>query len=112
TDSASAKHYLVPLADITGTSSLVDLRPIEAIDSELVKYFAARVGDYPDLRARATTKEDVGLSNVPNAISDDPANSSSAVLASTRMVNAVRTAINQAIASIVDGSTTVGRAVR
>ncbi|MBI6798125.1 phage tail protein [Pseudomonas syringae] len=112
TDSASARHYLVPLADITGTSSLVDLRPIEAIDSELVKHFAARVGDYPDLRARATTKEDVGLSNVPNAISDDPANSSSAVLATTRMVNAVRTAIFQAIAAIVDGSTTVGRAVR
>ncbi len=112
TDSASARHYLVPLADISGTSSLVDLRPIEAIDSELVKHFAARVGDYPDLRARATTKEDVGLSNVPNAISDDPANSSSAVLATTRMVNAVRTAIFQAIAAIVDGSTTVGRAVR
>ncbi len=112
TDSASARHYLVPLADITGTSSLVDLRPIEAIDSELVKHFAARVGDYPDLRARATTKEDVDLGNLPNAISDDPNSNSSAVLATTRMVNAVRTAINQAIASIVDGSTTVGRAVR
>ncbi|MEE3935445.1 phage tail protein [Pseudomonas viridiflava] len=111
-DSASARHYLVPLADITGTSTLVDLRPIEAIDSELVKHFAARVGDYPKLRARATTKDDVGLSNVPNAISDDPANSSSAVLASTRMVNAVRTAIFQAIAAIVDGTTTVGRAAR
>ncbi|MCF5224326.1 phage tail protein [Pseudomonas syringae] len=112
TDSASARHYLVPLTDITGTSNLVDLRPIEAIDSELVKYFAARVGDYPDLRARATTKEDVDLGNLPNAISDDPNSISSAVLATTRMVNAVRTAINQAIASIVDGSTTVGRAVR
>ncbi len=112
TDSASARHYLVPLADITGTSSLVDLRPIEAIDSELVKYFAARVGDYPDLRARATTKEDVDLGNLPNAISDDPNSNSGGVLATTRMVNAVRTAINQVIASIVDGSTTVGRAVR
>ncbi|PYD06188.1 phage tail protein [Pseudomonas syringae pv. maculicola] len=111
-DSASARHYQVPLADITGTSTLVDLRPIEAIDSELVKHFAARVGDYPKLRARATTKDDVGLSNVPNAISDDPASNSSAVLATTRMVNAVRTAIFQAIAAIVDGSTTVGRAVR
>ncbi|KIQ33804.1 phage tail protein [Pseudomonas viridiflava] len=111
-DSASARHYLVPLADITGTSTLVDLRPIEAIDRELVKHFAARVGDYPDLRARATTKGDVGLGNLPNAISDDPANSSSAVLATTRMVNAVRSAISQVIAAIVDGSTPVGRAVR
>ncbi len=111
-DSASARHYLVPLADITGTSTLVDLRPIEAIDRELVKHFAARVGDYPDLRARATTKGDVGLGNLPNAISDDPANSSSVVLATTRMVNAVRSAINQVIAAIVDGSTPVGRAVR
>ncbi|MEE4097405.1 phage tail protein [Pseudomonas viridiflava] len=111
-DSASARHYLVPLADITGTSTLVDLRPIEAIDRELVKHFAARVGDYPDLRARATTKGDVGLGNLPNAISDDPANSSSVVLATTRMVNAVRSAISQVIAAIVDGATPVGRAVR
>ncbi|MEE3912973.1 phage tail protein [Pseudomonas viridiflava] len=111
-DSASARHYLVPLADITGTSTLVDLRPIEVIDRELVRHFAARVGDYPDLRARATTKGDVGLGNLPNAISDDPANSSSVVLATTKMVNAVRTAINQVIAAIVDGSTPVGRAVR
>ena len=112
TDCASARHYLVPLADITGTSSLVDLRPVEAIDSELVKYFAARVGDYPALRARATTKGDVGLGNLPNAISDDPNSNSGGVLATTRMVNAVRTVINQAIASIVDGSTAVGRAAR
>ncbi|MDF5777770.1 phage tail protein, partial [Pseudomonas syringae] len=112
TDSASARHYLVPLADITGTSSLTDLRPIEAINSELVKHFAARVGDYPDLRARATTKEDVDLGNLPNAISDDPNSNSGVVLATTRMVNAVRAAISQAIAAIVDGSTPVGRAVR
>lgn len=112
TDSASARHYLVPLADITGTSSLTDLRPIEAIDIELVKHFAARVGDYPDLRARATTKEDVDLGNLPNAISDDPNSNSGVVLATTRMVNAVRSAISQVMALIVDGSTPVGRAVR
>ncbi|SMS12768.1 phage tail protein [Pseudomonas viridiflava] len=112
TDSASAKHYLVPLADITGTSSLVDLRPIEAIDSELVKYFAARVGDYPELRARATTKDDVGLGKLPNAISDDPNSNSSAVLASTKLVNAVRSALDAVIAAIVDGTTAVGKAAR
>ncbi|KIY16897.1 phage tail protein [Pseudomonas amygdali] len=112
TDSASARHYLVPLADITGTSSLVDLRPIEAIDSELVKHFAARVGDYPELRARATTKDDVGLGKLPNAISDDPNSNSSAVLASTKLVNAVRSALDAVIAAIVDGTTAVGKAAR
>lgn len=111
-DSASARHYLVPLADITGTSSLVDLRPIEAIDSELVKHFAARIGDYPDLRARATTKEDVDLGNLPNAISDDPNSNSSAVLASTKLVKAVRSALDAVIAAIVDGTTAVGKAAR
>ncbi|KWS32221.1 phage tail protein [Pseudomonas syringae] len=112
TDSASARHYLVPLADITGTSSLVDLRPIEAIDSELVKHFAARVGDYPELRARATTKDDVGLGKLPNAISDDPNSNSNAVLASTKLVNAVRSALDAVIAAIVDGTTAVGKAAR
>ncbi|MBC8881712.1 phage tail protein [Pseudomonas cerasi] len=112
TDSVSAKHYLVPLADITGTSSLVDLRSIEAIDSELVKHFAARVGDYPELRARATTKEDVGLGKLPNAISDDPNSNSSAVLASTKLVNLVRSALDSVIAAIVDGTTVVGKAAR
>ncbi|WP_116866351.1 phage tail protein [Pseudomonas syringae] len=112
TDSASARHYLVPLADISGTSSLVDLRPIEAIDSELVKHFAARVGDYPELRARATTKDDVGLGKLPNAISDDPNSNSSAVLASTKLVNAVRSALDAVIAAIVDGTTVVGKAAR
>ncbi len=112
TDSASARHYLVPLADISGTSSLVDLRPIEAIDSELVKHFAARIGDYPELRARATTKDDVGLGKLPNAISDDPNSNSSAVLASTKLVNAVRSALDAVIAAIVDGTTAVGKAAR
>ncbi|RMR68355.1 phage tail protein [Pseudomonas savastanoi] len=112
TDSASARHYLVLLADISGTSSLVDLRPIEAIDSELVKHFAARVGDYPELRARATTKDDVGLGKLPNAISDDPNSNSSAVLASTKLVNAVRSALDTFIAAIVDGTTAVGKAAR
>ncbi len=111
-DSASARHYLVPLADITGTSTLVDLRPIEAIDRELVKHFAARVGDYPELRARATTKGDVGLGNLPNAIADDPLSSSSDVLATTKMVSQGRALIYQAIAAIIDGTTVVGRAAR
>ncbi|RRV08094.1 phage tail protein [Pseudomonas sp. v388] len=111
-DGASARHYLVPLADINGTTNLVDLRPIEAIDRELIKHLAARVGDYPDLRARATTKEDVDLGNIPNAISDDVSSNSSAVLATTRMVSAVRAALDKVIAAIIDGTTVVGRAAR
>jgi hypothetical protein len=112
TDSASTRHYVEPLADITGSSTVVDLRSVEPIDADLVRHFAARNGDYPQLRARATTKDDVDLGNLPNAISDDVASNSSSVLASTKMVAAIRSALNQVITAIVNGTTTVGKAAR
>lgn len=112
TDSASARHYLVPLADILGTSNLVDLRATQPIEDDLVKHFAARVGDYPNLRARATTKVDVGLGNLPNAVSDDPNSDDSLILATTRMVNRACRSLYDAIAKIVNGTTIVGKAAQ
>lgn len=70
TDSAGARHYCVAIADLTNANTIVDRRQVEPIDGPLVGYFAARDGDYPNLRARATTKDDVDLGNLPNAKSD------------------------------------------
>lgn len=88
TDSAGVKHYLVQIADLPNADTITDRRPVEAIGGPLVQHFAARVGDYANLRARATTKDDVDLGNLPNAKSDDPAVSDSEVLATTKMVRA------------------------
>ncbi|QLG95771.1 phage tail protein [Pseudomonas yamanorum] len=112
TDSAGARHYLVPLADLPSTSVITDLRAVEPIASELIKHLAARTGDYPKLRARGTEKEDVGLDQIPNAISDDAESNKSDVLATTKMVNAVRTLLNNAIKAIVDGTTAAGKATQ
>ncbi|CAI8949719.1 Tail fiber protein [Pseudomonas sp. IT-P44] len=87
-DSAGVKHYCVAIADLPNANTLIDRRPVEAIGGPLVQHFAARVGDYEKLRARATTKDDVDLGNLPNAKSDDPAVSDSEVLATTKMVRA------------------------
>ncbi|MBN0978107.1 phage tail protein [Pseudomonas hygromyciniae] len=92
TDSAGARHYCVPLAQLSASGAITDLRKVEPIDGPLVEHFAARSGDYSKLRARATTKDDVGLGKLPNAISDDPASDSSEVLASTKALkNAMET---------------------
>lgn len=102
TDSAGVKHYCIPLADLPNANTLTDRRPSEPIAGSLVQHFAARAGDYANLRARATTKDDVGLSNVPNAITDDPASDSSSVLASTKMVAAVKRQLNDDKANKLD----------
>jgi len=93
TDSVGAQHYLVPLADLISSTVITDLRPIEQINGELVRHFAARDGDYPYLRARGTTKDDVGLGNLPNAKSDDPATDSSEILATTKALRASQVAV-------------------
>lgn len=111
-DSVGAQHYLVPLADLSGSSTITDLRAVEPIGSELVKHFAARAGDYPALRARATTKEDVELGNVPNAISDDPDSDSAEILATSKMVATVRKLLQDAIAAIISGASIAGKAAR
>lgn len=109
-DSAGAQHYCVPIADLVNANTITDRRPVENIAGPLVSHFAARVGDYAGLRARATTKEDVGLGNLPNAKSDDENTDSSLILATTKAVKAASAVIWTAIANIVSGATTVGKA--
>ena len=111
TDSSGTRHYCIALADLT-PSQISDYRAAEPINSPLISHFAARTGDYPQLRARATTKGDVGLSNVPNAISDDYATDNSLIIATTKAVNSVRRLLQQAIDKIISGDTPAGKAKR
>ncbi|MBJ2227367.1 phage tail protein, partial [Pseudomonas sp. MF7451] len=111
TDSSGTRHYCIALADLT-PSQISDYRTAEPINSPLISHFAARTGDYPQLRARATTKCDVGLSNVPNAISDDYATDNSLIIATTKAVNSVRRLLLQAIDKIISGDTPAGKAKR
>lgn len=111
-DSAGVQHYCVAIADLPNSNTITDSRSVEAIGGPLVTHFAARVGDYPNLRARATTKDDVGLGNLPNAISDDESTDSSLILATTKAVKAATALIWTAIANIVLGATVVGKAAK
>lgn len=111
-DSAGVQHYCVALAELPNSNTVTDSRPVENIAGPLVAHFAARVGDYAGLRARATTKDDVGLGNLPNAKSDDEATDSSLILATTKAVKAATAQIWTAIANIVSGTTTVGKAAK
>lgn len=104
-DALGVQHYCVALADLT-TQAITDRRPVEAIDGPLVQHFAARTGDYAKLRARATTKEDVELSEIPNAISDDPATDDSQILATTKAVNRVHLKVGD----LVEGTVAAGKA--
>ncbi|MCK9818601.1 hypothetical protein M1B35_31895, partial [Pseudomonas sp. MAFF 302046] len=107
-----AKHYSVALADLPTSATVTDRRSVEAIAGPLVTHFAARIGDYPGLRARATTKEDVELENLPNAKSDDENSDSSVILATTKAVKSATSTIWNAIAKIVVGDTVVGKAAK
>lgn len=89
-DSNGTAHYVVPLASVDVSGAIADLRFSEPITGALVKQFALRNGDYENLRARATTKDDVDLGELPNAKSDDPGTDSSEVLATTKALNALR----------------------
>ncbi len=89
TDSVGVRHYLVPLADLVNSTTITDRRTVEPIGLPLIQQFAFRSGDYVNLRARATTKIDVGLGNLPNAKSDDPATNSSEILATTAALQAL-----------------------
>jgi len=89
-DSAGVQHYCVAIADLASANAFTDRRTVEAIDGALVAHFAARNGDYKNLRARATTKDDVDLGNLPNAKSDDPASNSSEILATTKALQSLK----------------------
>ena len=94
TDSNGTLHYVEELASVVESGDITDLRQSEPITDALVKQFALRNGDYKDLRARATTKEDVDLGNLPNAKSDDPASDSSDILATTKALKVLRKIID------------------
>ena len=99
-DNNGVWHYLVPVATVLSASEITDLRStVEPITGALIQHLAARSGDYPDLRARATTKDDVDLGNLPNAKSDDPESNSSDILATTALVHAVKTGIESDLGS-------------
>lgn len=89
-DSNGTAHYVVELASVAISGEITDLRQSEPITGALVKHFAARNGDYENLRARATTKDDVDLGNLPNAKSDDPGTDSSEILATTKALKALQ----------------------
>lgn len=101
TDAAGVRHYCVPLADFISSSNIVDLRDAEPVGGALIKYLASRTGDYPLLRARGTTKEDVDLGNLPNAISDDPETNSSEIIASTAALNKLQKQVGDSLTGIV-----------
>lgn len=101
-DTDGAVHYLVPVARVGGPSTITDLRDtIEPVDGPLIQHVAARNGDYPNLRARGTTKDDVGLGNLPNAKSDDPATNSSEILATTAALNGLNQQIEDSLVGMV-----------
>lgn len=110
TDSAGVRHYLVPLADLDAGGNLVaDRRLPKPITGPLVDHWAAQVGDYPKLRARATTKADVQLDKIPNAISDDPTLDRGDVLATTKATRAVQV---RAAQDLDDLAASLGTAAR
>lgn len=101
TDAAGVRHYCVPIADFISSSNIVDLRDAEPVGGALIKYLASRTGDYPLLRARATTKEDVDLGNLPNAKSDDPTTNSSEILATTAALNRLQKQVGDSMTGMV-----------
>lgn len=111
-DANGIQHYWVPLAYLSDSNTVTDWRATQDIQSPLVEHFAARNGDYAQLRARATTKDDVELGNLPNATSDNPGTNSSLILATSRAVYTAFTSLAESITRIVTGETTVGNATR
>ncbi|MDT6920389.1 phage tail-collar fiber domain-containing protein [Pseudomonas atacamensis] len=101
TDAAGVRHYCVPIAYYASPTEIYDAREPEPIAGALIKHLAARKGDYAELRARATTKADVGLGNLPNAISDDPATNSSQIVASTAALNKLQKQVGDTMTGMV-----------
>ncbi|SMD00498.1 phage tail protein [Pseudomonas sp. URIL14HWK12:I5] len=89
-DADGTEHYLIELASVATSGAITDLRKSEPIATSVIEHLAARKGDYEFLRARATTKEDVDLGNLPNAKTDNPSDVSSEILATTKALQAAR----------------------
>ena len=96
---AGVQHYPVPLADLPDAQNIIDLRKV--VSEPLVQHFCAREGDYLGLRARATTKTDVGLDKLPNAKSDDPTEKSSEVLATMAALKNLKEAMSDSLVGMV-----------
>ncbi|WP_085694504.1 MULTISPECIES: phage tail protein [unclassified Pseudomonas] len=103
TDSAGARHYCVPVAYFLSSVGFSDMRQPEPVTGPLIQHFAARDGDYANLRARGTTKDDVQLGNLPNAKSDDPETNSSEILATTAALNKVQRLVGDSMTGMVAG---------
>lgn len=101
TDSAGARHYCVPVAHYLSSVGFSDMRLPEPVNGPLIQYWAARDGDYANLRARGTTKEDVELGNLPNAKSDDPETNSSEILATTAALNKLQKQVGDSMTGMV-----------
>lgn len=101
TDAAGTRHYCVPIAHYTSPTAFWDERQPEPISGALVQHFAARDGDYANLRARGTTKDDVDLGNLPNAKSDDPNTNSSEILATTAALNKLQKQVGESMTGLV-----------
>ncbi|WP_268799074.1 phage tail-collar fiber domain-containing protein [Pseudomonas huanghezhanensis] len=99
-DGNGAAHFCERIATVV-EGRLIDTRAAEPIRGALIKHFAAQVGDYPELRARATTKEDVELGEIPNAISDDPETDSSEILATTAALKRLGQQISDSMVGMV-----------
>lgn len=100
-DSLGVRHYREKIATLTSSTSITDARSVEPVTGPLVGMFAFRAGDYEYLRARATTKEDVGLGVLPNAKSDDPTVNDSEILATTAAVNAAMVQVVNPLAGMI-----------
>ncbi|MGP6422624.1 phage tail-collar fiber domain-containing protein [Pseudomonas pharyngis] len=103
TDAAGVRHYCVPIVYFASATENYDARPAEPIAGALMQHFAARDGDYANLRARGTTKEDVDLGNLPNAKSDDPNTNSSEILATTAALNKLQKQVGDSMTGMVAG---------
>ncbi|MHC6223477.1 phage tail-collar fiber domain-containing protein [Pseudomonas sp. X10] len=100
-DGTGNQHYLVELASVSASGAITDQRTVQPVTTALVDHFAAKVGDYEHLRARATTKEDVELGNLPNAKSDDPNSDSSEILATTKALKAALKAMEDTMVGMI-----------
>lgn len=73
---------------------LADLNQDYIYKSYVDSNFALKTGDYTGLRARSTTKVDVGLSNIPNAITSSITDASTSKLATAKAVRTVNSKVD------------------
>ncbi len=66
TDSAGVRHFCVPLADLSNSNTVTDLRQAEPISDPLVKHFAGKKwveGELDKKADKGTSLEDYGINN-------------------------------------------------